>query len=94
MILCSNHWIRWLLAVGPPNFLVLIQHQLNFVYINHYANSEKNDISGFWSFGFQCTDLVDGRDGDVLNNKALRNLCAEQDCVSPYFSQTTRNPIS
>lgn len=31
-----------------------------------YANRERNDIAGFWSFGLQCQGLLDGRDDDVL----------------------------
>ncbi len=31
-----------------------------------YANSEKNDVTGFFSTGFQYKGLVDGRDDDVL----------------------------
>lgn len=31
-----------------------------------YANSERNDITGFYSLGFQYKGLVDGRDDDVL----------------------------
>jgi porin len=31
-----------------------------------YANSEKNDITRFWSLGLQFTGLLDSRDGDVL----------------------------
>lgn len=30
------------------------------------ANSRKNDIAGFWSFGFQYQGLIEGRDNDVL----------------------------
>lgn len=30
------------------------------------ANSQKNDIANFWSFGFQYQGLIDGRDDDVL----------------------------
>jgi len=30
------------------------------------ANSRKNDIADFWSFGFQYRGLIDGRDDDVL----------------------------
>ena len=31
-----------------------------------YAPSKRNDITSFWSFGFQYQGLVDGRDDDVL----------------------------
>jgi len=31
-----------------------------------YAPSKRNDITNFWSFGFQYQGLVDGRDDDVL----------------------------
>ncbi len=31
-----------------------------------YANSEKNDVTGFFSTGFQYQGLIDGRDDDVL----------------------------
>jgi len=31
-----------------------------------YANSKKNDIANFWSFGFQYQGLIEGRDDDVL----------------------------
>ncbi len=31
-----------------------------------YANSKKNDITNFWSAGFQYQGLLDGRDDDVL----------------------------
>jgi len=31
-----------------------------------YANSKKNDITNFWSAGFQYQGPLDGRDDDVL----------------------------
>ncbi len=31
-----------------------------------YANSMRNDITNFWSFGFQYQGLIEGRDDDVL----------------------------
>jgi porin len=31
-----------------------------------YASSKRNDITNFWSFGFQYQGLIDGRDEDVL----------------------------
>jgi porin len=31
-----------------------------------YANSERNDVAGFWSLGVQCQGLLEGRDDDVL----------------------------
>ena len=31
-----------------------------------YADDRKNDMTGFWSFGFQYQGLIDGRDDDVL----------------------------
>ena len=31
-----------------------------------YAPSKRNDITNFWSFGFQYQGLIDGRDDDVL----------------------------
>ncbi len=31
-----------------------------------YANSKRNDITNFWSFGFQYQGLLEGRDDDVL----------------------------
>jgi len=31
-----------------------------------YANSKRNDIANFWSFGFQYQGLLEGRDDDVL----------------------------
>jgi len=31
-----------------------------------YANSKRNDITNFWSFGFQYQGLIEGRDSDVL----------------------------
>jgi len=31
-----------------------------------YANSKRNDIANFWSFGFQYQGLIEGRDDDVL----------------------------
>jgi len=31
-----------------------------------YASGKRNDITNFWSFGFQYQGLVDGRDDDVL----------------------------
>lgn len=31
-----------------------------------YANSKRNDITDFWSFGFQYQGLIEGRDDDVL----------------------------
>ena len=31
-----------------------------------YANSKRNDITNFWSFGFQYQGLIGGRDDDVL----------------------------
>jgi len=31
-----------------------------------HANSKRNDITNFWSFGFQYQGLIEGRDDDVL----------------------------
>ncbi len=31
-----------------------------------YASSKRNDITDFWSFGFQYQGLIEGRDDDVL----------------------------
>jgi porin len=61
-----------------------------------YANSEKNDITGFWSFGLQCTGLVDGRDGDVLgvgyangifsNNASATYTDDNEDVLEVYYN--------
>ena len=61
-----------------------------------YANSEKNDIAGFWSFGLQCTGLVDGRDGDVLgvgyangifsNNASTTYTDDNEDVLEVYYN--------
>ena len=61
-----------------------------------YANSEKNDISGFWSFGLQTTGLVDGRDGDVLgvgyangifsNNASTTYTDDNEDVLEVYYN--------
>ncbi len=61
-----------------------------------YANSEKNDIAGFWSFGLQTTGLVDGRDGDVLglgyangifsNNASTTYTDDNEDVLEVYYN--------
>ena len=61
-----------------------------------YANSEKNDIAGFWSFGLQTTGLVDGRDGDVLglgyangifsNNASATYTDDNEDVLEVYYN--------
>ena len=61
-----------------------------------YANSERNDISGFWSFGLQTTGLVDGRDGDVLgvgyangifsNNASATYTDDNEDVLEVYYN--------
>ena len=61
-----------------------------------YANSEKNDVAGFWSFGLQCTGLVDCRDGDVLgvgyandifsNNASTTYTDDNEDVLEVYYN--------
>ena len=61
-----------------------------------YANSEKNDIAGFWSFGLQGTGLIDGRDGDVLgvgyangifsNNASTTYTDDNEDVLEVYYN--------
>ncbi|MBW7992406.1 MAG: carbohydrate porin [Planctomycetes bacterium] len=61
-----------------------------------YANSEKNNITGFWSFGLQCTGLVDDRDGDVLgvgyangifsNNASTTYTDDNEDVLEVYYN--------
>ncbi len=61
-----------------------------------YANSEKNDIAGFWSFGLQCQGLLEGRDDDVLglgyangifsNNASTTYTDDNEDVLEVYYN--------
>ncbi len=60
------------------------------------ANSRKNDIAGFWSFGFQYQGLIEGRDNDVLgagfaqgifsNSASAANTQDYESVIELYYS--------
>lgn len=47
-----------------------------------YANSKKNDITNFWSVGFQYQGLVEGRDEDVLGAGFAQGIFSDKASVT------------
>jgi porin len=46
------------------------------------ANSKKNDIANFWSFGFQYQGIIEGRDDDVLGAGFAQGIFSDKASVT------------
>jgi porin len=47
-----------------------------------YANSKRNDITNFWSFGFQYQGLIEGRDNDVFGVGFAQGIFSDKACLT------------
>ena len=50
-----------------------------------YADSKKNDITNFWSVGFQYQGLMEGRDNDILGAGYARGVFSN--CASTAYPE-------
>ena len=56
-----------------------------------YANDKKNDITDFWSFGFQYQGLMEGRDDDVLGAGFAQGLFSDK--ASATYTEDYENAL-
>lgn len=95
--LCEIRMCKKVFLITAITLCVAVDGQGIIPFLRHgYTGSEKNDITDFWSFGLQCKDLFEGRDGDVLgldytnavfsNNASATYTDNNEDVIEIYYN--------